>query len=282
MANPWLPRWGDPAVRWNRGWKWPTEAEILAAKTQPTRKLPMTHQKWYPTRIAAQIPWLENFRTKLPGYETILDLPSAHVDACVASCRFVIYVLSQWLAAVRTFGPAATDAVDLLLSGTGPDAVVLPTFAAPTLPTGVASVPPGALNRLFDLVQTIKNSPAYTDAIGEDLGIVAPAAGGSGISPDAAPDHSVPVVRLEIVQGATQQGVRVSFVKHGHMGVWIESRRAGGAWEFLAIDTDSPYLDERALLTAGQPEVREYRVRFWDKGTPNGDWTDIAKITVAP
>ena len=241
----------------------------------------MTHQKWYPTRIANQIPWLRNFSTKLPGYETTLDLPPAHVDACVASCNFVIYVLEQWLAAVRTLGPAATEAVDLLLSGSGPSAVVLPVFAAPTLPTGVASVPPGALNRLFDLVAVIKKAPAYTDVIGEDLGIVAPAPAGGG-GPDSAPDHSVPVVRLEIVQGAQQQGVRLSFVKHGHMGVWIESRRAGGAWEFLAIDTDSPYLDERALLTAGQPEIREYRLRFWDKGTPNGDWTDIAKITVAP
>ena len=29
-------------------------------------------------------------------------------------------------------------------------------------------------------------------------------------------------------------------------------------------------MDERPLLTAGTPGVREYRMRFWDKGTPNG------------
>jgi len=29
--------------------------------------------------------------------------------------------------------------------------------------------------------------------------------------------------------------------------------------------------DERPLLAAGTPEVREYRMRLWDKGTPNGD-----------
>jgi len=28
--------------------------------------------------------------------------------------------------------------------------------------------------------------------------------------------------------------------------------------------------------------VRESRVRFWDKGTPNGDWTDVAKVTREP
>ncbi|MCA1963224.1 MAG: hypothetical protein LDL31_04705 [Prosthecobacter sp.] len=41
-------------------------------------------------------------------------------------------------------------------------------------------------------------------------------------------------------------------------------------------------MDERPLLVAGAPEVREYRMRFWDKGTPNGDWTDVVKVTVSP
>ena len=41
-------------------------------------------------------------------------------------------------------------------------------------------------------------------------------------------------------------------------------------------------LDERPLLVPGTPEVREYRMRFWDKGTPNGDWTDVVKVTVSP
>ena len=41
-------------------------------------------------------------------------------------------------------------------------------------------------------------------------------------------------------------------------------------------------MDERPLLQAGTPEVREYRMRFWDKGPPNGDWTDVVKVTVSP
>jgi len=28
-------------------------------------------------------------------------------------------------------------------------------------------------------------------------------------------------------------------------------------------------MDERPLLVAGTPEVREYRMRFWDKGISN-------------
>jgi hypothetical protein len=39
---------------------------------------------------------------------------------------------------------------------------------------------------------------------------------------------------------------------------------------------------DRPLLNPAQPEVREYRLRFWDKGTPNGAWSEVQKITVAP
>ena len=262
-------------MRFDAGWTWPTEEEIAAAALQPTiqNTKSLKRQTYYPSRIAEQIPWLENARTKLPGYVTTLNLNQAEVDAVVAGCRALIYVLSQWLAAVRAFGPASTGAIDLLMSGTGPNAVVLPVFTAPTLPTGVAMVPPGVLTRLFALIQKIKDAAAYTTVIGEDLQII-------GAEDNA--NHPTPVVKLEVEQGGAGQFVKISFFKYSHMGVYIESRRGTGPWEFLTIDTESPYNDERPLLVAGQPEVREYRMRYWDKGTPNGDWSDTAKATVAP
>ncbi|MCG3146572.1 MAG: hypothetical protein PCFJNLEI_00003 [Verrucomicrobiae bacterium] len=237
----------------------------------------MNSQRYFPNRISAQVPWLENFRNKVPALVMPLSLPPAHVDACVASCNFMIYVLGEWLTAVRAFGPAATAAMDLLVSGTGPDAVVLPVFNLPALPAGVAPVPPGALNRLFDLVQVIKKSPGYTETIGQDLNIIGPAASASSASALAAPDP-----KLTLVQGTGQKAVRADFKKNGHMGVYIECKRGTGDWEFLAIDTESPYLDDRPLAQPGVPEVREYRMRYWDKGFPNGDWSDVDSITVGP
>ena len=273
MSNPWLPRFDDPAVRFDAGWTYPTEAE-LASVHNPNRAKPMKRQTYYPSRIVDQIPWLENFRTKLGTYVILLGILPAKADAAVASCRYTIYVLSQWLAAARVFSPAATESVDMLLSGEGASAMVLPTFTAPTLPAGVAAVPPGVLTRLFDLIAEIKASDAYTNAIGLDLGIVAP---------EDAASHPAPGMKLKVEQGAGSECVKISFVKYGHMGVYIESRRGpNAAWEFLGIDTESPYMDERPLLVATTPEVREYRVRFWDKGTPNGDWCDVGRVTVAP
>ena len=39
--------------------------------------------------------------------------------------------------------------------------------------------------------------------------------------------------------------------------------------------------NDRPLLVPGQPEIREYKLRFWDAGQENGDWTDVASATVS-
>jgi hypothetical protein len=239
-------------------------------QTQPTKT--MKKQPYYPTRIGDQVNWLANFATKLPLHGPTLDVVAGDVTAAVNDAKFGHYVLSEWLSAVRAFTPSTTDAVDAVLDGEGEDAVVLPTFTAPALPAGVTATPPGVLTRLFALIAKMKLAAGYTEAIGTDLGV---------IGPEETP-KSTPKFTATLEQGSGSQSVKLRFYKYGHQGVYAESRRGSGAWEFLAIDTESPYDDERPLLAAGQPEVREYRMRFWDKGTPNGDWTDVVRVTVSP
>ena len=236
----------------------------------------MKRQDYYPSRIGDQVNWLANYAAKLPIYGTTLGLTAGEVTASVNDAKWSAYVLGLWLTAVRAFSPSTTDAVDDVLTGQGNAAVVLPTFAAPALPAGVSAALPGALTRIFTLVAKAKLSPTFTEAIGTDLGVI-----GAAVTPT--PGTASPRFLTELLQGTNgTQTVKITFYKHGHMGVYGESRRGTGAFEFLAIDTESPYLDERPLLVAGQPEVREYRLRFWDKGTPNGDWSDVASVTVSP
>lgn len=234
----------------------------------------MKRQTYYPSRIGDQVNWLDNYATKLPIHGPTLGVDPADVTASVNDAKFGNYVLGSWLSAVRNFSPSTTDAVDDVLTGSGSAAMVLPTFTAPALPAGVTATFPGLLTRIFALIAKMKLSAGYTEAIGTDLGIIGAVDGST---------PGVPKFSAEAEQGASCQCVRLTFYKYGHMGVYIESRRGpNGVWEFLAIDTESPYEDERPLLVAGQPEVREYRMRFWDKGTPNGDWTDVQKVTVSP
>jgi hypothetical protein len=133
-------------------------------------------------------------------------------------------------------------------------------------------VAPGALNRIFDFVQIIKRSPGYTEAIGQDLGIV---------GAEDSTEHTRPDFSLVAEMGMGCQCVKVRYKKFGHYAVAIYSKRGTGDWVLLSIDSASPYLDERPLMVDGQPEIRQYRLRFWDAGSENGDWSDVATITVS-
>ena len=233
----------------------------------------MKRQTYYPSRIGNQLIWLDNFAIKLAIYGPGMTIPTGEIGAAMDDAKWCAYLLGLWLAGVRAFSPSTTDAVDDALTGIGNSPIVLPTFTAPALPSGVTARNPGALTRIFTMVGKIKRDASYTEAMGTDLGIVG--------SEDTV-EHPVPKFSAEALPGITSQVVKLTFFKYTHMGVVIECRRNGGAWEMLAIDTDSPYMDERALLSPTTPELREYRMRFWDKGTPNGDWTDVAKVTVSP
>ena len=145
-----------------------------------------------------------------------------------------------------------------------------------TLPAGVTAVDAGALQRIFVFVQSIKSAPAYTEAIGLQLGIV-------GQEDSAA--HPVPEFTIKSERGGPAGSCeceKVTFKKYGRQGVVVYSRRAGGAWEMLGVDLNSPYVDERPLLVPGTPEVREYRLQYYDDSQPAGDFTEVQSITVSP
>jgi hypothetical protein len=96
-------------------------------------------------------------------------------------------------------------------------------------------------------VARIKAHPAYTEAIGHDLGIIA-------ASSIADMTSNKTTLKADALPGR----VRISFTKRGLAGVNIYTRIHGTAqWTFLARDNNSPYDDVRPL-TNNQPEIREY------------------------
>ncbi len=91
--------------------------------------------------------------------------------------------------------------------------------------------------------------------------------------------------------------VRPSFAMRGHAirtphasagsdpprAAWARSQRAdGAAWSLRAFDTNSPCVDGRPPLVAGQPEQRRYRARYVDNDLPVGDWSDTVEMTARP
>ena len=223
--------------------------------------------------IADQAVWLSHFRSKLPGACATLGIPAEQYLPILQDAGYLIYLLQQWLVSVRTFAPAGTAFVEAMQMGSG--VMERPIWQEPPLPEGVVPVEAGALRRIFAFVQVLKIHTGCTDVLARDLGLLPRA--------DAA-EHPVPVAQFSIERGAESEAVRARLFKYGHQCVVIESRRGGpeAPWEEVGITTASPWFDRRPLLVAGQPEVREYRLRFWDKGAGHGDWTDVSRITVSP
>ena len=233
----------------------------------------MKRQPYFPRIVSERPDWFANFATQLPIANATLALPAATVTAFVNEARFCQYASGPWLTGGREFGPASTASLEELFNGSGVDPYVLPVFTPPALPAGVTPVAPGALTRIFAFVQTIKATPTYTEAIGLQLGIV---------GPEDATEHPLPEFTVNVERGGGCECVKIVFKKFGRQGVVIHSKRGGAAWEMLAIDLASPYLDERPLLVAGQPEVREYRLQFHDDAAATGGFTDVVSVNVAP
>lgn len=233
----------------------------------------MKRQHYFPRTQSARPEWFANFAIQLPLANTALGLDAGEVSDAVADARYLEYAAGAWLTAVREFGLAATSALDDLYDGPGPDPFVLPTFATPALPSGVTAVGAGALQRLTGFVQAVKAASTYSEAIGLQLGVV---------GAEAATENPVPTFSLVVERGESSEVVRVKFRKFGRPGVAIYSRRGGGAWALLAIDLSSPYLDARPLLVPNAPEVREYRLQYYEAESPVGDFTAIESVTVAP
>lgn len=69
----------------------------------------------------------------------------------------------------------------------------------------------------------------------------------------------------------------------GHAGLLVEGRRGQGDWEEIGILGRRALRDTRPLAVRGQPEVREYRARFFDGSDHlSGDWSPVETVTVSP
>jgi hypothetical protein len=84
---------------------------------------------------------------------------------------------------------------------------------------------------------------------------------------------------------ATRDGgaVGIDFNLANSEGVNIYSRRDGdGDFKFLARDTVPPYVDNRPLLAAGKPELREYKAVYVVSDAEIGLFSDEVMVNCAP
>lgn len=232
----------------------------------------MAKQDFLPDREESLIVWYGNWAAKLPGYQAALGLSAAEVADALADAAAVAATLLA-LAQAKSEQQEWVAFKNLELHGTegGQGG---PTPQVPTAPPAAvfAPRPPGIIRRTRRLAARIKTHPAYTAALGHDLGIV-------GVEP------SVPEVVKPRATARGQAGyeVVIRFVKHGFDGVEVESQRgAETTWTPLGFDAVSPYVDRRSPLAANEPEARRYRLRYRRRDQPVGVFSDLLNVLVGP
>ena len=229
----------------------------------------MSNQSYFPASEADRVLWFTNLVAKLPIQGPNLGISATEITDAIADSVCYIWIVKDWNGALQQKALEATTYKTLIGSGTGSDVVPLPANLvfdqAPPMRI------PGVLTRISTLVQKMKLSPNYTDSIGQDLGTV-------GVQVNAA--HLVPEFTVSTERGIEGVRVKLTFTKYGHDGVSIECRRNDGSWEIIGIAMQKPWYDERPLLVANTPESREYRLRWWDKGSVNGELTPVQRVTV--
>ena len=123
------------------------------------------------------------------------------------------------------------------------------------------------------LAQRIKAHPAYTTALGELGGIEGPQ------------DTTNLATATPTLKGVAKPGgvAELTFSKSISDGVDIYSKRGTETvMTFLARDTSSPYVDNRPLLAAGQPELREYKCIYIQNDAQIGLFSNEAVVNCAP
>ncbi len=233
----------------------------------------MTLQDYYPTTVGKQVSWLESLARELPQVTGMPRLKPEELADIVADARWLAYLLGPWRTSVTNLTKSMAPYLKSAQMGQGSDPLSLLTLNLPPLPEGVVPRPPGGLKRIFRYVQIIKRSEGYTDVIGRRLSI---------LTITDASEHEVPTFKARVKHGAENQIVAFRFSKHGHAGIYAESRRGGGDWEKLGIHLGSVFEDKRPLLVPGQPELREYRIRFFDDSSATGEWSAVVTLLVGP
>ncbi len=226
---------------------------------------------------------LNNFGTKIPTYATLFGLTPMQIASVVADEEWLGFVVLR-NNGVPGFAQDWTKLKNQVrLGGDGtiiPPFPVAPDVSMPPMTT----IQPDVEGRFRMLVGQIKANANYSKTIGEDLGIEAVETGFDAAN-----------YKPEASAKAVLNDVTIKFKKAGADGVAIYSRVTSGTpssppssgtpatlndFEKIAVDYHSPYVDNRPLKVAGQPETREYYLRGILKDVLIGVPGDVIRVSV--
>ena len=130
----------------------------------------MAKKTYLPSSDADKVLWLNNFSAKFTPLAVSLGFVAADATAVTNDAAMFAYLMGT----VENFTTAKEQRVEYKnLIKDGPIGSVGGAVpSGPAVPAAPTVVAPGVFPRISQMVQRIKNHPAYTEAIGRDLGII--------------------------------------------------------------------------------------------------------------
>jgi hypothetical protein len=236
------------------------------------------------TQFAAQ---LNTFKENLPGYVVLFDLTPVQLAAVVADAEWMAYVVSR-IEGVPGFAQDWTKLKDQVRKG-GDGSIIPPFPTAPDVSTPPATtISPDVEGRFRKLAAQLKAHNNYSKAIGEHLGIEADET--SFDEENYKPEGSAKAVLNVVTVKFSKKGVDAQAI-YSKVTTGVSTLPPGSGspsptpaslsqYTKIAIDFHSPYVDNRALTVAGQPELREYYLRGVLNDAEIGVPSDVIRVIV--
>lgn len=211
---------------------------------------------------------MTNYGSKIGTYATLFALTPAEVAGLQADAAQYAWAVTN-VKKIETYKGNWVAFKNILKKG---EANVLANAApiAPVLDAAPAAVAPGILVRFTTSVNRVKAHPAYTTAIGQNLGIEKAAVAKGNT------DEAKPTLK------AVMRGGKVNLLwkKRNFSGILIEKDSGAG---FATLDKDfSPdFIDNSAMPVQGESAIWKYRASYMVGDDKVGLMSDVVSITVA-
>lgn len=212
------------------------------------------------------ISFAQNFAVKLAVHDAVLTsiLPADVTQAATNSTNLANAI--NTVNNIRSDAQEYTNVKNILLFS--PLGTALPTAPSATAwpALGLGSIA-GIIPWYRMIAARIKTDPGYTEAIGQDLGIVS--------SPDT------PGIDPPVLSGVALPGynVEVGWQRKGHDGIRVRSQRGTETvWTELGTDMTPPFVDNRAPIASGPPEERRYQAAYVDTDAVTTGWSSTLTV----
>lgn len=213
---------------------------------------------------------LQNLAAKINSYKVVLGITNTDVtflSEAAANYQYLINITPQVSDSKEAFTQFKGDYINGDANDPVPAAPVFPSISVPN--PAVLGIVPGTKG----VIKRIKASAAYTDTIGEDLGLVD--TGGKELV-----ENLTAALTLKALSNSR---VEVSFSKQGQDAMKVMFKRQGdAAWSLAGIYTSSPGVHDVANVPPDEPESREYKGVLLKKNAEVGNESPAYTVVTTP